>query len=145
MLQKSRTTINFSPISTKRVTILSALAYVIVCLWLLSVKEGQTTITVCPSKLVYQIPCPGCGVTRATLLMLKGSIVDALMMNPNCLFAVVFLYVYPILLLLGIINKKSYIMLSYQMMDKTLKNKICLYILLVSELMIWIHNIVVGI
>ncbi|MBO5181649.1 MAG: DUF2752 domain-containing protein [Paraprevotella sp.] len=121
------------------------MAYIIVCLWLFSVKEGQAPITVCPSKLVYQIPCPGCGVTRATLFMLKGHIVDALLMNPNCLFAIVFLYTYPILLFLSIITGKPFVMNSYRMMDKMLRNKICLYTLLVCELIIWVHNIITGI
>ncbi len=34
---------------------------------------------------------------------------------------------------------------SYQMMDKMLKNKTCLYTLLAGELTIWLHNIIVGI
>ena len=121
------------------------MAYIIVCLWLLSVKEGQTTITVCPSKLIYHIPCPGCGVTRATLLMLRGSITDALMMNPNCLFAVLYLFAYPALLLLSIINRKAYIMNAYKLLDRALHNKICLYALLGAELIIWVHNILTGI
>ena len=124
---------------------ITALAYIIVCLWLISVKEGQTTITVCPSKLIYHIPCPGCGVTRATLLLLKGHVADSLTMNPNCLFAIIFLCTYPILLLLSVIRRKPYLMNSYQMMDKMLKNKTCLYTLLAGELIIWLHNIIVGI
>lgn len=124
---------------------LSAAVYIVVCAWLLLVKEGQTSITVCPSKLIYHIPCPGCGVTRATLLMLKGNIVDALIMNPNCLFAIIFLYAYPILLFLSVINKKSYIFFCYRMMDRILRTKKYLYTLLVGELIIWIHNIVAGI
>lgn len=77
--------------------------------------------------------------------MLKGHVVDSLMMNPNCLFAIIFLCTYPILLLLSVIKRKAYIMNTYQMMDKMLKNKTCLYTLLAGELIIWLHNIIVGI
>ena len=66
-------------------------------------------------------------------------------MNPNCLFAIIFLCTYPILLLLSVIRRKPYLMNSYQMMDKMLKNKTCLYTLLAGELIIWLHNIIVGI
>lgn len=91
------------------------------------------------------MPCPGCGVTRATLLMLKGHFIDALMLNPNCLFAIIFVFVYPILLILSAFNKKAYIINSYHTIDKFLKNKRYLYSFLLGELIIWAHNIVAGI
>lgn len=121
------------------------MAYIVVCFWLLSVNEGQTSLTVCPSKLVYHMPCPGCGVTRATLLMLKGHIIDALMLNPNCLFAIIFVFTYPILLIFSVIKKKAYIIYSYHKVDKILRNKRCLITFLVGELIVWAHNIVAGI
>ena len=77
--------------------------------------------------------------------MLKGRIVDSLMMNPNCLFAILFLYTYPILLLLSLLSGKEYIITCYRTMDKFLKYKPCLYTLLAIELIIWLHNILVGI
>lgn len=76
--------------------------------------------------------------------MIKGDILGALKMNPNCLFAIFFLCVYPIILLLSIIRGKEYLSNIYQILDKALKNKICLYTLLVSELIIWVHNFLTG-
>lgn len=76
--------------------------------------------------------------------MLKGHVVDSLMMNPNCLFAIIFLGTYPILLLLSLIKRKAYIMNIYRVLDKMLKNKTCLYTLLAGEMIIWLHNIIVG-
>ena len=37
----------------------------------------------CPSRLVFDLPCAGCGGTRAFLLLIKGHPIDAFMMNPN--------------------------------------------------------------
>ena len=34
---------------------------------------------------------------------------------------------------------------SYRVMDKMLKNKTCLYVLLAGELIIWLNNIIAGI
>lgn len=37
---------------------------------------------VCPSMIVLGLPCPGCGVTRAGLLLLGGRFQESLAMNP---------------------------------------------------------------
>lgn len=121
------------------------MAYVIVCLWLFSVKEGQISLTICPSKIFYHIPCPGCGVTRATTLLFDGEVLKALRMNPNCIFATIFIIAYPVVLILGFIKRCSYIADSYLFLDKILHYKPCLYSLLIVELLIWIHNIIIGI
>ena len=42
-------------------------------------------------------------------------------------------------------NKQAYIMNAYQLLDRALHNKICLYALLGAELIIWVHNILTGI
>ena len=55
-------------------------AYVLVVI--LTRRAGYDFI-VCPSRLVYDLPCAGCGGTRAFLLLLKGHPVDAFFMNPN--------------------------------------------------------------
>jgi len=52
--------------------------------------------SVCPSKILFGLPCPGCGLTRAALLMLGGDIIGSLRMNP----ILPFLFVYAILVLL---------------------------------------------
>ena len=36
----------------------------------------------CPVKFVYGIPCPACGLTRASALILEGRIVEAILLNP---------------------------------------------------------------
>src|SRR6185369_16979802 len=39
-------------------------------------------IPVCPFALVTRHPCPGCGLTRATLALLRGDLTDALHFHP---------------------------------------------------------------
>jgi hypothetical protein len=36
----------------------------------------------CPTALIFDIPCPGCGLTRATVAMLRGEMGAALHLHP---------------------------------------------------------------
>jgi hypothetical protein len=57
----------------------------------------------CPSALLFGVPCPGCGLTRATVAMLHGDFTAALHLHPlapvlvplfgGALFLVLFDYV----------------------------------------------------
>ncbi|HXS35195.1 MAG TPA: DUF2752 domain-containing protein, partial [Flavipsychrobacter sp.] len=38
-------------------------------------------VTGCPFKMLTTIPCPGCGMSRATLYLFKGDISDSLYCN----------------------------------------------------------------
>lgn len=48
----------------------------------------------CPVWLLFGVPCPGCGITRAYLTLLKGDVAGAFAWNPMFLPAgLAFLYV----------------------------------------------------
>ena len=53
----------------------------------------------CPSAVLTGFPCPGCGLTRAALLMLKGDFTESLRMNPMLLFI-------PAYIILAVCKKK---------------------------------------
>jgi hypothetical protein len=40
---------------------------------------------VCPSQAMIGLPCPGCGLTRAALLLAQGRLKDSFSMNPTLL------------------------------------------------------------
>lgn len=124
-----------------------AIAYIIVVVWLsvATLSRGQTQIVVCPCKLLYHIPCPGCGVTRATILAFKGDFCGALRLNPNVILSVLFLVGYPILVLFDLMTGKSQLNYIYALINDVFKKKAALVIVLVIELIIWIHNIYIGI
>lgn len=102
---------------------------------------GQTSIIVCPTKLIFHIPCPGCGITRATLLVLNGHIREAFLLNPNVILSILFLFVYPIILLYDIWSKQKTLISAYQLIDSMLKKPLILGIFAILEIGIWIHNI----
>ena len=37
---------------------------------------------ICPMRMLFGIPCPGCGTTRAFLLLMQGKVVEATISNP---------------------------------------------------------------
>ena len=52
--------------------------------------------TVCTMKIIFGIPCPGCGLTRATKLLCTGHIKESLDMHPLLILIIIgaILYVY---------------------------------------------------
>ena len=58
-------------------------AYIVATQWLFG--------TVCPLYFVVGLPCPGCGLTRAGLLLLGGSPTDSFRMHPLLLPVVIYL------------------------------------------------------
>ena len=111
--------------------------------WLIfvSFSNGQTSITICPSKLIYHIPCPGCGLTRATICFHRGDIEEALLYNPNVFFVVAFIYMVPVFFIYDFIKKKEILYLVYVKINRKLERPIFLFMLFIFELIIWINNI----
>jgi hypothetical protein len=50
---------------------------------------GHAMPVVCPSRLLFGVNCPGCGMTRSVLLTLGGDLWGALSLNPAGPFLVV--------------------------------------------------------
>ena len=131
-------------ISTKTFYISSICAYIGVCIWLLFsyLYEGQVNVVVCPMKLIYHIPCPGCGVTRATLLFFHGQIAEAVSLNPNVIFSIGFICVFPMILGYDAITQSTLLYKFFYKIDSFLKNKWVFILFIGFELFVWIHNIV---
>jgi len=55
----------------------------------------------CPVDLIFGIPCPGCGMTRAFLCLLKGDLSGSLQMHPLLLPVLIFFAYYACALLFG--------------------------------------------
>ena len=51
----------------------------------------------CPMRITLGIPCPGCGLTRACLLWLKGDAAAACQMHPLALPAMLLIATYPLM------------------------------------------------
>ena len=53
--------------------------------------------SVCFSVILFGIPCPACGITRATKLLLTGHIVESFQMHPLLILVILGFILYPIL------------------------------------------------
>ena len=147
MQPKKRISTNSRPISTKTLYPVSVIAYLAVCTWLIVVAttEGQANLIVCPSKLLYHLPCPGCGITRATLLFFRGHLAEAILLNPNVLLAVAFVLLYPPLILLARLTNQRHLQTIYTHLEQLLHKPVALVVFLSFELGIWILNAIRGI
>ncbi len=48
-------------------------------------------VPVCPTRILFRIPCPGCGLTRATLALARGETTASLHLHPLAVPAVLVL------------------------------------------------------
>ena len=75
------------------ITIISIILYVVV---------HKIKGAFCPAVIIFGLPCPGCGIVRAVLYVLKGQFAEAFYMNPCVYLWIVFLlYIIVVRYILG--------------------------------------------
>ncbi|MBQ8422860.1 MAG: DUF2752 domain-containing protein [Coprobacter sp.] len=120
-------------------------SYLLILLWVTYQFFSPEGIFIqCPSKLLYGIPCPGCGTTRACLMLIHGEFLNAMMMNPNCLLAMIYIGLTPILFLIDVTTKRASLYMIYLWIETKLHNKV-LGTILCIEIAIAIRNMIMGI
>ncbi len=90
---------------------------------------------VCPMAAVLHVPCPGCGMTRATLAALHGDFTESFRMHPLAMFFT------PMLGLYFAAHAVSYIRHGASRVDELLVGKWvdrALIVLLLAMLGVWI-------
>lgn len=105
----------------------------------------ERTITVCPSKLILNLPCPGCGMTRAINALCHGQIRIAIHYNANCLImlpAIVFTF---FSLLYDIFTGKQFTLNSYKAINTLISNKYFLILFFLLQTYIVYHHLKNGI
>lgn len=75
------------------------------------------SIPVCPTAIVLHIPCPGCGLSRATMALLRGDLAAAFRIHPG-----VFI-VLPVLGLYMLGQVATYVNPEWTGLAKLLRNK----------------------
>lgn len=113
-------------------------------LWLLfSVLNDNSKLTVCPSKLIFGFPCPGCGTTHAAKMLLKGDVAGSVMHNPNALLLIVFAVVYTAMAVYDVLRKTS-VGTTFDLLFSPYKRKFIYPALLIFEIFVWVKNIIMS-
>lgn len=91
---------------------------------------------ICLIYNLFHIPCPGCGATRASYLLLTGNFVESIKYSLLPLILII------ILLILFIWSLIDYITKKYTLKSYIIKNKkIFIIISVFLTIMLWIRNI----
>ncbi len=110
-------------------------AYVVLCYF------DLFHFTVCPSKLIFHIPCPSCGSTRALLKVLHGDVWGGIVFNPNVLLLIGIIIFLPI----GFWLRHTRCPDIFKRVDRFILKPYVLIPFALMELAIWIRNLIEGI
>lgn len=114
------------------------LVYLFGIVWIILNEYFNLSITFCPTKVLWGLPCPGCGMTRAVKLCFEGELWAAARMNPNIILVWIILPIAPFILITQLATRKDYI----AKINTYLNKKVYLVIILIAEGTVWIYNIV---
>lgn len=90
-------------------------------------------IRICPFYNLFHIPCPGCGITRATVLLLQGRVIDSFSYNILPIPLLLLLVTYMVLYL----TRKLDGVIKYILKHKTF----FIILLIIITIVVWIINI----
>jgi hypothetical protein len=104
-------------------------------------KENTKVQSLCMLKNITGIPCPACGTTRSVTSLAKGEFSKAFLINPLGYLAAGMLILFPLIILLDIIQKKDRFYRLFHKADSFFKKR---WIAIISILIIlanWCWNI----
>ena len=96
-------------------------------------------VSVCPSRLLFSLPCPGCGTTRAALLLVAGKVRAGVVMNPNALLLMLFSLAYMMMLVADWAKGGPLGVTFDKMMSRA--RSVLIPLLVILEAVVWIKNI----
>lgn len=124
--------------SKKHIVIMSFIAAG--ALWLLyAVLCDGDCVSVCPSRLLFSLPCPGCGTTQAALLLVTGKVRAGVVMNPNALLLMLFSPAY-VMMLVADKAKGAPLGVTFDKIVSRTRN-VLIPLLVILEVVVWIKNI----
>lgn len=102
---------------------------------------GQEGLRLCFFHLLTGYPCPSCGTTRSVVLLMGGSIYQALLINPLGFIAATGLVIFPLLLLHDAITQKTLLANFYHRSERFVRQPIIAGLLILLLLSNWVWNI----
>ena len=109
--------------------------------------SGETTSgpTVCLFKAATHLPCPSCGTTRALVLLMKGDIRNAVLINPLGLLMALALVIVPLWMAADSFRKTDSLFRWYTKAERLLAENKWVSVPAVAVVLInWFWNIAKG-
>jgi len=113
-------------------------------LWAFFLNARHQNFTPCLFKNATGIACPSCGVTRSVLLLIHGSITDAILLNPLGLIVAGIMVVSPFWLLYDVVLNKDTLYKSYKKFEAIVTIKWIAILVITLILANWAWNINKG-
>lgn len=122
----------------KQDSVVISLVYILGIVWVVININSDINIILCPTKVLFGIPCPGCGITRSLKFCFDGAWGDAIKMNPNIILVWIIAPIAPVLLIIKFMTKIDYV----GKVNALLNNRIFLSVFGIVESVIWTYNII---
>lgn len=109
-----------------------------------NLNAENKTVEVCIIKHVTNIPCPSCGSTRAVVSLVKGSFLEALLINPLGYVIATIMLLAPLWLMADLATKRSTFFAFYRKTETYLRRPRYAVPLILLVIINWIWNITKG-
>lgn len=104
-------------------------------------KSENDMFRVCIIKNATGFPCPSCGTTRAFALLLKGQLIESVLVNPFGILVAIIMTIFPIWVLMDVVLKKETFLKVYKKSEVIIRKPWLAIVLLFLVLLNWIWNI----
>ena len=104
-------------------------------------RSENDTFRVCIIKNATGFPCPSCGTTRAVALLLKGQLIESVLVNPFGILVAIIMTIFPIWVLMDVVLKKDTFFHSYKRTEVIISTKWLALFLIILVILNWIWNI----
>jgi hypothetical protein len=104
-------------------------------------KSENDMFRVCIIKNATGFPCPSCGTTRAVALLLKGQLIESVLVNPFGILVAIIMIIFPIWVLMDVVLKNETFLKVYKKSEVIIRKPWLAIVLLFLVLLNWIWNI----
>ncbi len=115
-----------------------------VWIWFVHTYETTSIQSICIFKNTMRIPCPACGSTRSTILILSGDFYLGFLTNPVGILISLIMLAAPCIMMWDYIKKDEKGWKMYNNIEYMLKKKRIIFPLIILIGLNWIWNIIKG-
>jgi hypothetical protein len=104
-------------------------------------STGGPSLEICMIKNATNIPCPSCGSTRSVISITKGSLTEAMMINPIGYIISLVMLIAPIWIVSDLLRRKATLLAFYLKAESFIKTPRFAVPLIILVAINWIWNI----